>query len=327
MPVQLWGTFSVIDHIDTAALVADVLLYDRLIIPCPPPTEEAYKEWCRRGWKPRTQARILRHIEGLYEPVFWDEGRRKRFQELTGRAPAASDMALHARAELGGYMLTQDMLRGEVETSLVQRKQQDGFGPEDIKVVSAYRSGEAFRRDFIISDPVPVPAQTDGRGADGGAEAEEPAKPGEKRLPDREAEIYRLVSRKLMLPADKDPEDALKRAVDLAKSEDYQRHRRRFHEYIDLRMAQRASPMADRVALEDGLTELEKLEREAFKSDKLELMTVVLKSLTGLTGGPFGLASGLLEYFGYFKRPTDAVPPGPFAMFHDARQVFRNAGA
>jgi hypothetical protein len=37
MPLQLWATFSVVDHLDLEALVADVLLYDKLIIPCSPP--------------------------------------------------------------------------------------------------------------------------------------------------------------------------------------------------------------------------------------------------------------------------------------------------
>jgi hypothetical protein len=35
MSRERWGTFSVIDHKNAAALVPDVLLYDRLVLPVP----------------------------------------------------------------------------------------------------------------------------------------------------------------------------------------------------------------------------------------------------------------------------------------------------
>jgi hypothetical protein len=301
------------------------------MIPCPPPSDEAYKEWIERGWKPKTQARILRQISGLYEPVFWNGERQEKFRNLRAaarakvakkprKAPARSDLTRRYRATLdevaslrraamGGYFLTRAMIRYEVETSLLERRGQEGFDPGDIRVVNAYRSGDEFRKDFQITDPRPVPV--DPRDADA------------KHVPDREAEMYRLVSRKIMLPADKDPEDALKRAVELAKSEEYQRHRRRFYGYIEERMARRGSPMADRVALEDELAEMEKLEQKAFKSDRLEFMTVCVKgAISALPGDPLGIASGLMELFGHFTKPN-YVPTGPFAMFHDVKEMYR----
>jgi hypothetical protein len=33
---ERWGTFSVRDHIKTAPIISDVLIYDRLVIPVPP---------------------------------------------------------------------------------------------------------------------------------------------------------------------------------------------------------------------------------------------------------------------------------------------------
>lgn len=54
---QLWGTFSVKDHVKAGAFIAEVLMYDRLVIPIPPQrdaddkekTKEAEEEWER--WK------------------------------------------------------------------------------------------------------------------------------------------------------------------------------------------------------------------------------------------------------------------------------------
>ncbi len=42
--VSLWGTFSVVDHLRRRPFVADVLLYDRLVVPVPDGDEEV-KRW------------------------------------------------------------------------------------------------------------------------------------------------------------------------------------------------------------------------------------------------------------------------------------------
>lgn len=37
MPTERWATFAVNEHTRERAFVADVLLYDKLVIPVPPP--------------------------------------------------------------------------------------------------------------------------------------------------------------------------------------------------------------------------------------------------------------------------------------------------
>ena len=51
MSKQVWGTFSVKDHCDPNAFVAEVMLYDRLVIPVPPDAEER-ERWEKSGWQP-----------------------------------------------------------------------------------------------------------------------------------------------------------------------------------------------------------------------------------------------------------------------------------
>ena len=51
MPDELWGTFSVRDHLRRRAFIADVLLYDRLVIPYPPDDEQR-REWRSEGVGP-----------------------------------------------------------------------------------------------------------------------------------------------------------------------------------------------------------------------------------------------------------------------------------
>jgi hypothetical protein len=43
---ELWGTFSVRDHLRRRAFVAELLIYDRLVIPYPPPGDGVeYGRW------------------------------------------------------------------------------------------------------------------------------------------------------------------------------------------------------------------------------------------------------------------------------------------
>jgi hypothetical protein len=66
--VELWGTYSVRDHLRRRAFVADVLLYDRLVIPRPPTPEEERPQpgkitevtrWGQAKWKPGRLANLL----------------------------------------------------------------------------------------------------------------------------------------------------------------------------------------------------------------------------------------------------------------------------
>jgi hypothetical protein len=60
MDWELWGTFSVGDHLRRRAFVADVLLYDRLVVPTPPASEpEEEKRWVDMGWEPEHQRKLL----------------------------------------------------------------------------------------------------------------------------------------------------------------------------------------------------------------------------------------------------------------------------
>ena len=65
---QLWGTFSVGDHLRPNAFVADLLLYDRLIVPVPPGDRERSR-WANEGWRPELQDELLSAIRGEYPNV------------------------------------------------------------------------------------------------------------------------------------------------------------------------------------------------------------------------------------------------------------------
>jgi hypothetical protein len=78
MTIELWGKFSVRDHIINRAFVADVLLYDRLVIPtCPEDRPET--EWPEE-WDLPKQKSLLADLGDLAIPVPWTKERHSEWQ-------------------------------------------------------------------------------------------------------------------------------------------------------------------------------------------------------------------------------------------------------
>lgn len=74
MGKQVWGTFSVKDHCDPGAFVAEVMLYDRLVIPIPPDAGERAR-WDSQHWDPARLDTILEILGDRAFPVKWDASR------------------------------------------------------------------------------------------------------------------------------------------------------------------------------------------------------------------------------------------------------------
>lgn len=71
MSRELWGTFSVRDHLAEHAFVADVLLYDRLLIPAKPADKDP-KEWPAE-WDHARLNRTLEILGELALPIPWTD--------------------------------------------------------------------------------------------------------------------------------------------------------------------------------------------------------------------------------------------------------------
>ena len=73
MSREVWGTFSVRDHLVEHAFVADVLLYDRLLIPTKPEKEDP-NEW-PATWDLARLNRVLGVLGNLAIPIPWTRER------------------------------------------------------------------------------------------------------------------------------------------------------------------------------------------------------------------------------------------------------------
>ena len=92
MSRQRWGTFSVADHLRPDAFIADVLLYDRLILPVPSSAEDR-QYWRDKEWDPAEQDRRVDILKELVIPVPWNETNRTMYRNRVQLAGAAAQDA------------------------------------------------------------------------------------------------------------------------------------------------------------------------------------------------------------------------------------------
>jgi hypothetical protein len=87
--IQIWATYSVKDHLQPKAFIADVMLYDRLFIPVPA------KDHLERGkdWNVERQAELLNILGERAEAVVWDQYWRGKWRpQLEGAKAMGGDM-------------------------------------------------------------------------------------------------------------------------------------------------------------------------------------------------------------------------------------------
>jgi hypothetical protein len=90
MSREVWGTFAINDHCVPHAFVADVMLYDRLVIPVPPDnlTQEDKDLWA--GYDVARQQKLLRVLGDRARPVKWDQYRRASWKDRFDAAKSAA---------------------------------------------------------------------------------------------------------------------------------------------------------------------------------------------------------------------------------------------
>jgi len=90
---EVWGVYSVRDHLRPHAFVADVMLYDRVVMPVPPGPESPespveWQRWRTEGWDPEAQKSILEILGDRAYPVEWGAEKRAQWKQewLAARA-------------------------------------------------------------------------------------------------------------------------------------------------------------------------------------------------------------------------------------------------
>lgn len=223
-----WGALSVKDHLDARALTAEVLLYDRLIVP--EPAQGDLKYWQDNKWAPDALAQRLEQLgEDLSYRAIWSREHRADWRKNWGVFKGLvqdAQLLTQAKSEEAALFMTRMILSMRHPVSLPA----DGVQPE---VVAVYRS----RRDAHLPTP----------------EGMNPS----------DAADY-VVGIRLLAPDDRDPEDALRRAIDIARDSTFRQRRRAVHNWQRDKIQKWTGISPDTVdprKIRDAILELDELVR------------------------------------------------------------------
>ena len=343
MDWELWGTFSVGDHLRRRAFVADVLLYDRLVIPTPPETDDAeQKRWREMGWKPDRQRQLLSLMPSNHLiQVPWIESHRRnwetRYRDALGpqqpageRAALRSRMAATAAADVsiavkardsfdwegyknrGGrpeevdqlaHFTTRDVL---VDWSNAQQDTKIFMGLPRVQVdpVVAYGSYSAFSEDHQVSSTV--------------SEMTPPP-----------SNLLQVFGWEFLVPNDsrRSDDDLLRQAVDIANLPETKQHRQVFHRWRRDHAGQTSNELREEMeqTIEQYKAAVLKLKfatvaRHGFAVATAGLgVAAVFNPDLGIPGAFTGLGSYVVT-----EAMAKEIPERlkVAAMFHDARKRF-----
>jgi len=289
MAIERWGSLSVADHKDVLALVANVLLYDRLVMPmyteCGDRDERAF--WETKNWKPDEQLARRKQLGELAIECAWDENRR---QSYTDRYRAA----LQLNAEANGEMITRWLLTQASDYQLPP-----GVNHADVFV--AYNSRLSTQEDIphtiIEADAL-----------------------------NEDSRIGLLIVHELGVPSIDNPEVALREAIGLAKESEFRNKRADLYDFQMTCLSRGISAKAVVAELRDRNRELTAYLKKQGVPLRKKTGFMLAQTLVGAIGGafihPLAAIGGLISIWRFATldaEPSVQLPNrlAPVAAFHD----------
>ncbi|MDB5704118.1 MAG: hypothetical protein JWN66_1234 [Sphingomonas bacterium] len=335
MADELWGTFAVDDHLRARAYVAEVLLFDRLVIPEPhPDDQQQYQEWQDAGWRPDQLKTVIDRLGDRAIPVTWDASLRTAWKgEFAKLSPAARADKRMGMAEGSTFdfnsirryrdtpakQLTRTVLVSQIRNApydwvessadekLVARVRKLDLDPAGtIEAVAGYASYPIFSAELGHHAPQEATAAA----------------------PDA-----LLFGWDFIVPEDSQAsnEKLLDLAIGISGHDEFRQSRREFHECRHKLIANGASAGQARAEMDRCLAILNKVTGKAVKNKRwqraLQLATVAAPLLDfpvpGL-GMATGVALGVTSIWGEKLLPVpQAGPREKFAaIVHDSRKAF-----
>ena len=305
MPRRLWGCYSVRDHKEPRAFVADLLLYDRLVVPVP--AEKDLGQWTDRGWEPKRQGRLLEAADPFIERVVWDDDLREQFSDRFSAAVAAAEVDSIGRRAAGidAWELTRQMISEQIRGDVL-----DNAPDGDVRAVSVYAKPDRFDREwrvdavfpFVHRERVVTPGHL--------REMREPAAAGLQ-------ELAHLVVTRLVVPDDgRDDVEVLRKTVSLLKREDVSARRAEFQAVLGRFYAEGLKDETMVGEIEDLLiaynAELRKNANKTKARAAIQMATFA-ESAAALWAPPVALAVGPTTAAGeaVIKRHYGDAPPNP----------------
>jgi len=190
MSHELWGTYSVKDHCEPKAFVADIMLYDRLVIPFPPDEDERHR-WARpeNNWNPGLLEEQLKILGDQARPIPWNVVRQQRVRD---RMQAQADVS--ALTSRDAFRMTRDVLLADLPAYVT-----------GVEAVSVYPSLDELSQEVGLQ-PSAYPEELPG------------------------GMLCAVLTREFLVPNNpkRSDLDLLREAVDLAGDSDFRRKRESF---------------------------------------------------------------------------------------------------
>lgn len=298
MAIERWGSLSVRDHINTDALITNVLLYDRLVLPVPDGIE-GLACWSKEKWEPHRQQAIVDTLGDLAVTRRWNTGRENAYRKLAFATNLDLDVAqvLTEKQQELPYHNTRMVLAQEEVLKLPD-------GVASATVVAGYNSAAEFSEDCKL--------KTMGNGGE------------------VEHQLAMVFRNEVVIPVMDNPEEALKRAVGLSLQKDYRAKRQEYYEWqrqlIATEVRADVAVKEMNILVKDYNSLAEKAIGKVKKKFAFTVSGIAL-SLSGawISGNPLPAVGAFLSFMSYKTfndTPTivrDACQPA--AMFHDARNA------
>jgi hypothetical protein len=268
-----WGTYSVRAHTDLRQLIADALLYDVLVFPCPE-DDAGYSRWEAEGWDPELLALRITQLGDAAVTIPWDRQLRDvwadKFKQLTEEQRQDPNIAY----DLTSWQLSTDSfltLMGQDDDRAMAVAQD----PPQIHPRYADRDGrpraQVEQLELVAAFQRPWEAVCF-------AGMSDPADPGRQR-PDISDAGVRLRLR-LAVPEDAD-ETMFHRTLDTIGDEDFQHARRRLWSWEE-DLPDNVTPQEAQLRLEALVEEYNAAVRRKIKQTRLKTAFLIVPVGAGL---------------------------------------------
>jgi hypothetical protein len=268
-----WGTYSVRAHTDLRQLIADVLLYDVLVFPCPEDDAD-YNRWEAEGWDPELLALRVTQLGDAAVTVPWDKQLRgiwaQKYQLLTEEQRQDPNIAY----DLTSWQLSTDSfltLMGQDDDRAMAAAQD----PPQIHPRYAERDGrpraQSEQLELVAAFQRPWEALSFAGAsgtADAGAQSPAISDPGAR---------LRL---RLAVPEDAD-EKMLNRTLDTIGDEDFQHARRRLWSWED-ELPDNVTPQETQLRLEALVEDYNAVVRRQINQTRLKTVFLFVPIGAGL---------------------------------------------
>jgi len=211
---QRWAAFSVRAHRDLGSLAADVLLYDRIILPVPEDDPER-ERWIRNQWNPDDIALRVVQSAGRIIPVPWTAQLRAEWQSRRDQVRELGEEVAYGLT--GAVYASYPPAWNEIAAGL----QSDQMPERKPAILAGYQSPEEAKAELEF---VPV------KGAQGSKPEPSDNMPGGRPV---DLVVALHIHRMVHEPDIADPQEAFLAAVQLAENDRFQRARRNLFDWED----------------------------------------------------------------------------------------------